>query len=580
MPNPLTVPDRDLTAHELVRTYLRDRERRLYPKLNLGDLEHIVASLGSGADHIDGEQILAQLAFGEDTRGGCLMLMAFVANVLNPIAWIARAASKSVDWEHGAVFTDRRMIARDWVEAVDAPYEDIGEISYSGGFGAFFGWEFLNLTVDGERYSIAAPAHRAMGKFLIVMADEVRSKRVTYPDVYRVAARQGDPTGAVGAVAANHGDLRAKVLFDVVAAQHAAGKLTGAQGLALSQQIWLLSRTTTGGRGTSEGFWISPLTREDLLCFFGTKMGRASPIDSIDGYESFEFDKDKSYARDELSSALLKATGHFDIKLPRGDIRLQIRDMDGPAGRWTGYRLTAKFLGMWAPYNEIKAGSLFKIHKALLKYEGRLLLRRALFVDRDPFEVPIKEVKSTLVEVMPGADYRLFRKSRKQSKLKSMVVGAPPIKSLKRGEVPARLPKPKGKEPLAISSTALLHGGAGLLTSVVLPIPMCCGVTALLGQIGDNFLTPVLGIPPGFIGFLILMTMADTLFLMCVLGPMRMLTAVAYLAAPRSMRPLVLMSSGIGVLGLVFGDLPGAFVSATTFLLMRRRDVREYYDLD
>ena len=578
MSDALTAEDRDLTPHELVRTYLRDRERRMYPKLELGDLEHIVAALGQGVDHIDGEQVLAQLAFGDDTRGGCLVLLAFVANVLNPIAWMIRAGGTNVDWEHGAIFTDRRMIARDWVEAVDAPYEAITDVSYSGGFGAFFGWEFLKLAVHGDRFSIAAPAHRAMGKFLVVMSEEAREARVAHPDVHRVVSRQGDPTGAIGASAAIHKDWRAETLFKAILAQHEAGKLTRSQSLGMSQQVWLHSQTTTGARGSSVGFWISPLSREELLAFLGTQLGRAVPVDAIDGSDTFQFDKDKDYARSELGSVLL--TGHFEVRLPRGDVRLQLADMDGPAGRWTGYRLTARVLGVWAPFNEVRASSLFKLHKMLLKYEGRLLLRKVLFPERDPFDVPVSEVKDRLTEVVPGADYRVFRQSRRQLKLKTMVKEAPPTKALKRGQVPARLPRPKGKEPAAISATGMMHLGAGLVTTALLPVPICCGGTVVLAQISENFLEPVLGMPDEIGALMLLMLLADTAILMFVLGPIRMLTAMAYLAAPRSMRPLMLMSSGIGVLGGVFGDLPGAAASALTLLLLQRQDVREYYDID
>lgn len=576
----LAVPDENLSAHELVRTYLRDRERRMYPKLHLGDLEHIVAALGRGADHIDGEQILAQLAFGEDTRGGALMLLTFINNVLNPIAWIIRAAQKDVDWDHGAVFTDRRMIARDWLEAVDAPYKDITDISYSGGFGAFFGWEFLKIAVDGEKYSIAAPAHRAMGKFLLVMADEARSARVAYPEPYRVASRPDDPTGAIGASAAIHKDQRAQILFDAISEQHEAGHLTTSAALAMSQQVWLLSLTTTGARGSSQDFWISPLSRDELLAFFGTKLGRAEQVDSVDGYDTYAFDKHKSYARQELTAVLLKATGHFDVKLPRGQIRLQLRDMDGPAGRWTGYRLSATVLRIWAPFNEVRAGSLFKLHKMLLKYEGRLLLRKALYPGQDPYDIPISDVKDRLKEVVSGADYLMFRKSRKQIKLKGMVDDPPPTKALTRDQVPARLPRPKGKEPATVSGTGVMHLTAGFITTVLVPIPLCCGGTVLLAQVDQLFLTPVLGLPDEVSAILLVLLMADSLFLMCIVGPIRILTAMAYLAAPRSMRPLMLMSSGIGVLGAVFGDLPGALASVLTFLLMRRKDVREYYDLE
>lgn len=576
-------PDEALTAHALVRTYLRDRDLRLWPWIDVGHLERLVASIGTGADPLEGEEPVAILLHTGTTRGGCLGGLELLANVLNPIKWAVRSAMKRIDWNYGALITDHRIVIRDWLDAVDAPYESIEDPTCSGGLTTFMGADFLNFTIGEERHSLTVPGHTALQRFLAIASVEAREGRIEHVRIGAPAAEDADPSGAISFLASTVvEDARAGTLLQVIATETQTGRLSGAEGLDLARRTALLHRATVSARGSRDGLWVSCLRREELTAFLESRLGRPEPDEHEDGLETVRFTRDREYGRAAAATALLLASGRLDAALPKGDLRVSIDERSHPTGgEWTGYRIEVRVPGMWQPISEFESEALFELHKALLAYEAQILLRRVVLgADKSVLEllgVPQEQVDARLVEHAPDVDPKLFKQTRDFANLYKRVVDLPARNAATQAELPSRLKAPPSlRIPGAVTAVVMSNILAGLTTLVLFSTVYCFGGVAFMTWLEEAVLSRIPGLNEEATAAMLILAVSFQWMAMLFLGPLRVFGGMIVLALPRTVRPMGVLLGLLGLGGLLFADIPGFLVAVPTLFWISRPQVKEF----
>ncbi len=581
---PLSDPvAQNLTAHALVRTYLRDPDRRLWPWIDVAQLERLVASIGFGTDPLEGEEPVAMLLHTGTTRGGCLQALDATANLLNPIRWMVRAAMKSIDWNYGALITDQRIVIRDWLDAVDAPYAAIEEPTCTGGFGSFFGFDFLNFTVGEERHHLTVPGHKALQRFLVIAVDEAKNQRLVVERIPAPVAEAGDPSGAVTFLAHMRvEDPRASVLLQLVATSVAERSIEDGPGLDLARRIALFHRATVGARGSRDGMWVSPLRVEELLAFLESRLGVPERSESDEGLQVVTFHRDPEHAKAAAGTALLLLTGTLDAVLPKGEIRVTVEERTHPqAGDYTAYRTEVRVPGMWQPMSEFESKALYELHLQLLAFEAQVLLRRVIFGTAvEPEELlgaDQEQVDELLAKEAPGASAKWFSSPRDFANVHKRVADKPPRFAMNREQIPAHLTPPAPttapSELVGIGFSNLL---AGLLTTFVLAGVYCFGGVGMVQWLESAVLAKVDGLDEeATSGALMLLLMFQWGALMLA-GPIRSLGGLIVLMVPRSGLIVGGMLVLQGFVGMLVLDLPGLFAGLATAWWLSRKRVREY----
>lgn len=571
-----------LEAHAVVRTWLQDRDCRLWPWIDVGELERLVAALGSGADLLEGEEPLAIMLHDGPDRGGCLGTLAMIDNVLNPITWIVRSAMpRRVNWNYGALVTDRRIVIRDWLEAVEAEYAAIHEPTCTGGILSFFGIDFLNFTVGDTRHRLTVPGHRGLRRFLEVASDEARAGRIREQRVAAPEAEAGDPSGAVsflGRIRVE--DPRAAALLEVVSTRVASGRLSPTDGLDLARRVALLHRTTVAARGSRDGLWISPLRPQELDAFFESRLGRPQPEGEVDGLPSVRFVRDREWTKAAVGTLLLLGQGM--LVLPRQDLLVSVVERSHPtAGTWTGYRIRISKVGGWEPLSEWESHTLCELHKALLAFEAQVLLRRAVLgTELDPvalLQADQAAVDAALVADAPRADPKLFRSTRSFASIHKKVDPLPPRSGLARELIPGHLkPPPSLRVPGAVTAVAMTNVIAGMTTMVLFSTLYCFGGVSVLDAIKVHLLSRVPNLNEEATTGVFMLGLLGQWGALLVLGPIRAVLGGVMLLMPGATRAFGVLSALLAVIGVCAADLPGLLAGVATVVLLTRPSVRDY----
>lgn len=572
-------------AHALVRTWLQDRDRRIWPWLDVSTLERLIAALGSGVDPLEGERVHAALWHTSTERGGCLGTLTALNNALNPIQWFARSlVGTPINWNYGTLVSDERIVVRDWLDAIDAPFAAIENPSASGSMASFFDADFLHFRLEGETHTLTVPGHRGLARFLDVVTTEAREDRIARDRVAPPTADVGDPTGAQGYLERMQvDDERARLLLRAIHEGAATGALTGEQGLELARKTALLHHMTAHGRGSRAGMWVTALRRSELLAFLESRVGAPQHEEPEDGLDTWTYRRDRQWAKAAVGSAILLAQGKLDFALPKGDLRVQIAERIHPVGgAWTGYRIDVRVPGMWQPMAEFESNGLFRLHQELLAFEAQILLRRLVLGPDLGVEELLKtdqrQVDDLLLRQYPTAKPKWFRATRQWALVHRHMRLPLERRALARETIPRHLAPPPyaGAIPPQVANIAVANAVSGILTFSLLSTIWCFGGVGFLMWLEDAVLAQVPGLDEGATTGVMLLGLIGQWGGLLVTGPLRAVLGIVAIAAPRSSGAVGWLLVALGPIGLVFADFPGALASLLTLWWLTRPQMREY----
>lgn len=553
--------DTDLRSLDLARFYLKEQACFVKPRLPLAHLEKLIAAMGDGADHVEGEEIVALIAHRSDADEGAFWTM---LQLLNPIRFVVQKAvsSNSLDFWHGAILTDRRLMVRDDSRVVILPYDQIAGVRTSGSAAAFVGWTYLDLTlVDGTEPFVYAPGRKILHRYIQAHIDLREGGGTLVP-----STRGPLPSGPEES-RLELGDPRARALLDLLSGKEDSRDLV--------RRVVLWSRNTINGRGMHEGMWLSSLRPSALLALCAAALGE--PIEQpgeVEGGEAWRFQREKDVARAAGLTALNLLAGNLGVVLPKGDVRLSMIEGDG----FTRYRLEHQKLGKWGPLGETAHPLIMKLHTRFLEAEGRVLLRRCLgelaATDEECMEEIDDDLSARLRASLPEADPTWFKHVRTREQLYPKRSTLPLDGPLRP---PPGLPRAVVLKPSTIQSIAVLHLLAGLAQLTIMPMLSCCGLAGLwwlplryvMQAVGIDIDTTTMVTSVGSIG---------TFLMFFPHGVAEIIAGIVFLNAPLKGRLPIQIWSGLGILSFcLMGFLP-ALVGLMSLGLIRTKAMKDFYE--
>jgi hypothetical protein len=368
---------------DLARAYLGAHSKVKVAPYAAPDLvSNVVATCGVGLEHLAGEQLVA----AGDVAEGRLPYV--------------------------VLLSDRRVAGRAQERLFDVPLAEIAHVEVRR---AVLSGGALWLHGAGRVHDASMPGlSEPLGALIATLCQTPPHARVPVP-VPPCAPGPEDPTGAAGALRAlDRPAPRVETLLRLVEARARAGRLAPEAGADLCWRLMLFYRAAYGGRGMTDGRWLSPLTAADLAQAFVWILG--APL--RDAWEAGGRALDFSLARSGQSGAnaaaavssavgllALAFVGVGWVSVPgRGVpamVRVLLRDIPG-ASRFLLLAPTGRPLHLEAP------GMVQGIHDALAKAELMLLVRRCVWGwEPPPAELvarPAAEVMAALREALPGVD--------------------------------------------------------------------------------------------------------------------------------------------------------------------------------
>jgi hypothetical protein len=351
----------------LASRHLQHKSIALWPRLHVAEVERTSAASGAGLDHTIGEHALA---FGN--------------------------ASDKERLEAFFLLTNRRLAGRQHIAAVsgvrksrfDARLTDVAQVKWTSSF-----WRSeLNLQVADKWIDATIVKFTPqLGKFF----DDL----VRIPPEYRAPAPQpllmqsADDATGVNAAMSRVSHPRCSSLLNIIRAQHQRGFFAQQPAADLTARVVLLDRTSTLGRGMSEGWWLSPLAVTDLTQAFFRVLGEPSASWPQSSLLTFDFDLKanrgvgKAVASSAIGLAALGLLGVGWISTPGGPplthLRVSLCSTPFSSG-FTILGVTSQS-GM-QPLSDNAPKVLEKIFNLLSQIESEFLLGRCLYGWDEPMD--------------------------------------------------------------------------------------------------------------------------------------------------------------------------------------------------
>ncbi len=370
-------------AHAMAAQVLTGSKIRHYPNVDAARYGKAIAAVGAGLHHQLGELTIA----------------------------VADDELDNEKFTCGAIFTDRRMLAREGETIVDIAYPDIGQVEAKTGIVL----DDLNLFAAGRWHKLSGFVEvKAIGAFLQAMQSMHPAYRVPPPRPL-ITPSPEDPTGAGGArMGIWSGDGRIMPLLGMAFEGHRMGWFPAEAGADLAARTMLYDRTLAGGRGSLEGWWTSPLGAPDLAYAFMRMLGPALSVHQEGNARVFQFrlgGGGGNVARAAASTAVgLVALGVLGVGWVSTPGK-QLRDFYvriAPGASSTGFTISdgQKPLSLEWPR------ALAPLFEGLTRIEGRLLLQRAAWGwDASPEELdntPIEALYQKAVSAIGNFDISRF----------------------------------------------------------------------------------------------------------------------------------------------------------------------------
>lgn len=229
-------------AQTLALEHLRGAHVTVGAEIDAGRWRRAIATLHGGPDPTVGETSVALFAGDFSPGPGC----------------------------HGALLTDRRIVARSDATFVDARYEDLVGVQSVAGIV----FDDLVLQFRGHALKVSGLQGVApLRAFLEAMCGLHPTARI--PPTRQLPARsREDPTGVRDAWASLWAsDPRSRAILGVVEAAFAQGQLAPEAASDLVARAVIFDRMVAYGQGSAGGWWLSPLTADDLAVAFARLLG-------------------------------------------------------------------------------------------------------------------------------------------------------------------------------------------------------------------------------------------------------------------------------------------------------------------
>jgi hypothetical protein len=280
-------------------------------------------------------------------------------------------------FSYGALFTDRRLLGRAGDDAIDLPYPAIEDARASTGVVI----DDLHVTAWQRGFKLSGlPDVQPVASFLSAMLRIHPGYRVG-PPIPLVATSPDDPTGGGAArMSIWSRDLRVLPLVGMGLEGHQRGWFSAEIAQDHISRAMIFDRTLASGRGTHEGWWVSPLGGPDLAYAFTRMLGAPTHVFQEGGARVLDF---RVGARGSVAGAAastavglvaLGVLGVGWVSRP-GQTFTDVRVKITPGQASSGFVMFsgASKLSQEAP------GLVASIFEILPRIEGRMLLQRAAF---------------------------------------------------------------------------------------------------------------------------------------------------------------------------------------------------------
>lgn len=337
---------------ELALAHLVHGDILLAPAIPQKKLHAAAASFADWLDYVHGERLLAYL--DETTLGG---------------------------GDEGIAVTDRRLIARIGDKHLNVPYGALVGADLSRGLlenklglaaGAYSGQvPLITLKDAGE------PLVRFLRAVMALPPDQRWAPAPTW-------ANANDPSGAA-TLAANlvAPDPRVPLMLQYVHAAHARGAMGVEMAQDLVERVYIVHQTMAYGRGSQQGWRISPLHGEDLAFLLQGVFGEPLAVTGDAATRLLDFAIGRranvgAAATAAVGLAMLAVVGVGWVSAPKKAIqgvRMTLRDL----GRGTGFSAQGVLSGALYPLHQVDAGTLGWVLDALDDLEALTIFERAVF---------------------------------------------------------------------------------------------------------------------------------------------------------------------------------------------------------
>jgi len=324
-----------------------------------------IAAIGAGLNHLAGEALIA----------------------------LADEDLDSKKFTCGAVVTDRRFLARSEEICVDIPYSDLSGVQANTGIIL----DDLVLMAWGRSYKLPSFTEvKPIRAFLQAMLGVHPAYRVPPPRPL-LHPSADDPTGAGGArMGIWSGDPRVLPLLGMAYEGHKRGWFSAETGADFASRALLFDRTLFGGRGSSEGWWTSPLGAPDLAYAFSCMLGPPISVHQESNARVFTFrlERKANVGRAVVSAVGLVALGVLGVGWVSGPGK-QLREFSlriAPGNSSSGFALFEGNTPLSKEWPRVLQG-LFEV---LPRIEGRILLQRTAW----GWEAPPEQLEAAPVEAL------------------------------------------------------------------------------------------------------------------------------------------------------------------------------------
>jgi hypothetical protein len=543
----------------------------VWPHIDVELLERMIAVLGQGPDHLEGEEIAA-LVVERNTQSAI--------EWINPIrAGVHAALAPKYDFGKGALLTDTQIILRDVTERVGIPYDQIQSATQPGGLEGMV-LDYLKLATPAGTEKYTCGSHGQLAVLLTDLSAHARAGRLTLDRMAAPAPRGADVSGAqTFSTARRLNDERAAFLLKGVVFQHQAGHIDAEAALDLTRRIALLHRTTTGGRGSHQGMWISPLRPGELTGFFESRYGAPTPQTPLHGFDTILYTRNEAHAAGAPGARIsLRVKGKSSQWLAEKKLRLRLKEMTHPqAGNYTAYLVEAQNWSDWESLTGVHDAQLYNLQLELLAFEAQVILRRLLLgPDTDPatlLGVPDSTVDAKLADVNAAVDGSAFRVPRPFATVSQIAAPA-------QAAAGAPVYTPGGRPPLdpapgAVKAVVWVNVVAGILALVVCSCVWCVMAsswqhpleTYILAPLGDYI--DIERTKRAYSGIVVGQT-----GMQWVLGAVRIV--LGGMAAKRGARRLGLALVALGGASLLAGDGAGVLASLVTAWCITRPSAKAW----
>ncbi len=342
-------------APDLARQMLQHAKIAVLERLAPDRVDDAIATSGAGLDHVRGEHAVA----------------------------LADASAKK-KFDLFVFLTDRRFAARFDDERWQFAYADLQAVTPNPSI-----WKpTLKVAAGGRIHEVLIEYDfvEPIGRFLQAICAMDPRLRGPQDDPLGAPATAEDPTGALATAHGGAGqEPRANLLLRLVYEQTRKGTTSVDEGVDVVRRTDLFARTLRFGRGAKEGWWLSPLSANDLTFAFASIFGRPHAHHRAGNVATYDFHLQgtssgvgKAVASSALGLASMAVLGVGWVSTPGNTLKqFRLVATDTPAScSFTLHGVEGSDLPLLHTTFPRFVG---KVHSILRDVEADLLLRRAAF---------------------------------------------------------------------------------------------------------------------------------------------------------------------------------------------------------